>query len=192
MKIANHIWLAESLSYSSKKAAQIAQKFESIDQFKQNLEFNAEMFKLNENQLKKLKQNKPEKYVEIIENCEKKHIKIVCYQDEEYPSKLKKLDNPPVVLYYVGDLKIANSKSVGIVGARKASQYGMAVAKKLAADLVENELIVVSGCAEGIDMNSHLGAIEGNGKTISVLGTAIELDYPQGCNKLKRKIRKRI
>ena len=112
----------------------------------------------------------------------------MCFDDEDYPEKLKNFDSAPLVLYYVGDLSVVNEPSVAIVGTRKADSYGKKVAKKISSDLVAHGITVVSGCAEGIDRCAHEGAVENGGRTVSILGTSLEKDYPSGSGKLKRKI----
>lgn len=184
-----YIWLAQSFPYGSVKPKQIVLSFNgNLNNFYNNLDENVKKFDLTEKRIKRLKSKTPSDYLKTLELCDKLKIKIVCFYDENYPYKLKSIDSSPIVLYYVGDLSVAEKPSVAIVGTRKASLYGLTTANKLAKKLSAHNLTVVSGCADGIDSSAHTGVIEVEGTTISVLGTSIERPYPLGSNSLKRKI----
>ena len=101
------------------------------------------------------------------------------YRDFEYPRSLRDAKHPIEVLYYQGLLDLLSSRSVSVVGARKASEEGCRRARKLAKLLVENNFTVMSGLAEGIDTAAHTAAIEAGGNTIAVIGTALNAVYPK-------------
>ncbi len=119
---------------------------------------------------------------EEIEMAKKFKVHILTYLDDEYPFMLKQVDNPPPIIYVKGNLDALNyEKSVAMVGARAASANGRRTAAKLAFDLTENNVCVISGMARGIDASAHMGAMmakEGTGSTIAVLGTGIDVIYP--------------
>ena len=102
--------------------------------------------------------------------------------DAEYPRLLREIPDPPAVLYYRGDANLLHPQSqqpiVAIVGTRDPSDYAKRWSHKLAAVLAKNGTIVISGMAEGIDTQAHLGCLEANGKTIAVLGTGTDIAYP--------------
>lgn len=183
-----YLWLAESFSYGSIKPMQIATCVHDWDDFYEKVSEKADEFGLTNKHLEKLKKSVPSDYLKIIDRCRKLNISITCFDDENYPEKLKNIESAPLVLYYVGDISIVNKPSVAVVGTRKADSYGLGVAKKIAEDLVDCGITVVSGCAEGIDMCAHVGATEKKGKTVAVLGTSLEKNYPSGSGKLKRNI----
>ena len=183
-----YIWLAESFSYGSMKPMQIARNIDDLHRFYENLDEEAKLLGLNEKCLLNLKKRKLAACCGILKKCQKLGVSVVCFDDEDYPEKLKNLDSAPLVLYYVGDLSVVNEPSVAIVGTRKADSYGRKASRKIAADLALHGITVVSGCAEGIDMCAHEGAVESGGRTVSVLGTSLEKDYPSGSGALKRKI----
>jgi DNA processing protein len=85
-------------------------------------------------------------------------------------------EDPPV--YFAGDRTLVQRKCVAIVGSRKASDDGKMRARKLAKQLVDAGVVVVSGLAEGIDVSAHRSAIENGGKTIAVIGTPLDKAYP--------------
>lgn len=110
------------------------------------------------------------------------------YEDFEYPERLKDARHPVEVLYYQGALDLLSSRSIAVVGARKASESGIRRARKLARFLVENDFTVMSGLAEGIDTAAHTAALEARGRTIAVIGTALNEVYPRANHDLQKAI----
>jgi DNA processing protein len=110
------------------------------------------------------------------------------YGDFEYPKGLKDAKNPIELLYYRGNLELLSSKSIAIVGTRKPTEEGIRRAKKLAQILVDHDFTVMSGLAEGIDTAAHTSAIDRGGKTIAVIGTALNESYPKSNAALQQKI----
>jgi DNA processing protein len=104
-----------------------------------------------------------------------------------YPSLLAEIPDPPIGLYRKGDYVIKNP-CVAIVGSRRATHYGMSVAKALGAELGRLGYCVVSGLARGIDTAAHEGALSTGGRTIAVLGTGIDIIHPPENLGLYRKI----
>lgn len=105
-------------------------------------------------------------------------VKAVSLDDENYPECLRLSRDPAPVLMYRGELGDANAQRVAIVGTRKASGYGRAVARKLAMQLAESGVIVVSGGAHGTDTEAHEGALQAGGKTIAVMGSGLKRPFP--------------
>lgn len=108
---------------------------------------------------------------------EQKGIGVVCQDDGAYPARLRKIFDPPAVLYYRGRLP-RDELLIAIVGARKASAYGRNAATMLATGLAEAGAGVVSGAARGIDSVAHSGALDGGGYTVAVLGCGVDVVYP--------------
>ncbi len=127
----------------------------------------------------------PEK---TAEDLLKKEIKVILLGEEGYPSHLTQIPDPPVVLYFKGKLPPREVPLLAVVGARRATPYGLMIAKKLAQDLVHLGWGVVSGMARGIDTAAHKGAIQGNGYTLAVLGCGIDICYPRENEKLKEQM----
>ncbi|GHU51554.1 DNA processing protein DprA [Clostridia bacterium] len=113
-----------------------------------------------------------------IKNMEQKNISCVTIRDEKYPALLRQIDNPPVLLYVLGEIPDDGAKKVSIIGSRISTEYGRNTAYKLSYELAQNGVTVVSGMAKGIDAVAHKGAIEGGGKTIAVLGCGLDICYP--------------
>ena len=99
--------------------------------------------------------------------------------DKEYPQILKKIYDPPKILYVKGNILEADKISVGIVGSRKATPYGKWAADKFAKELSQMGVTIVSGMARGVDTTAHKGALNGNGRTIAVLGSGLDVVYPK-------------
>ncbi len=106
-------------------------------------------------------------------------INFTCVDHPTYPNTLRRLYDPPPLLYYRGDFSLLKKDAVAVVGARKATAYGKKVAFQLAADLATGGLVVVSGMARGIDTAAHRGALDVKGKTIAVLGSGVDVCYPK-------------
>lgn len=96
----------------------------------------------------------------------------------EYPNKLKEIENPPKKLYLAGDISLISTESVAIVGSRKFTAYGREISQIIAKELAKSSITVVSGMALGIDTFAHEASLKANGKTIAVLGTGINRVYP--------------
>ncbi len=106
-------------------------------------------------------------------------VQLVTITDPRYPEALKEIADPPAFLFVRGALPQNTLNSIGIVGSRRSTPYGIAAATKLAKELVENDVIVVSGGADGIDSAAHWGAVRAGGCTIAVLGCGLDVDYPR-------------
>ena len=102
----------------------------------------------------------------------------VFFGDRAYPDLLREIPDPPLFLYYLGDLTLLSRPCVAVVGSRGASRYGVDMAESMATFLSASGICVVSGFAQGIDRAAHQGALRGVGGTIAVLGTGLDLVYP--------------
>lgn len=105
-------------------------------------------------------------------------IAVVRWEDPSYPGPLRTIADPPRTLYLRGTLRDEDRTAVAVVGARRASAYGVAVAEWLGRDLARCGVAVVSGLARGIDAAAHRGALRGGGRTIAVLGCGVDIVYP--------------
>ena len=120
----------------------------------------------------------------------KKGINFITLASNDYPDKLKEIDNPPLVLFYIGDISLLKTTCVSIVGTRLASSYGANVTQKFAKTLAESGITIVSGLAEGVDTFAHMGALEAKGKTIAVLAGGLSSIYPATNTNLAKEIAK--
>ncbi len=125
----------------------------------------------------------------IEQYCKQNGIGILFWQDEEYPTSLRSLRNPPVLLYYRGKLPNFNNRlCISVVGTRNMSEYGKRMAYKIGYELASADVIVVSGMALGNDSVAAAGAILANGSTVAVLGCGVDRVYPREHEKLYEEI----
>ena len=124
-----------------------------------------------------------EKATQEFNKAKSLEIELLLYLDDDYPQMLKNLPNPPPIIYAKGNLDALNmAKSVGIVGSRAASINGRKTAAKIACNLAEKDVCIISGMAKGIDSSAHKGAMyakDGCGVTVAVLGTGLDIIYPE-------------
>lgn len=118
----------------------------------------------------------------------KNEIKVININDKLYPEKLRQIYDPPVVLFAKGNIKLLNEKGIAIVGSREASEYGLKQAYHLSFDLAKNGVTVISGLAKGIDAMGHFGALNAKGNTIAVIGSGLDIIYPNENKNLYKKI----
>ena len=105
-------------------------------------------------------------------------VHILCREDEDYPSLLRHIPDPPICLYVRGTLEPHDSVAIAIVGARRCSLYGREQSHRFGYQLASNGVTIVSGLARGIDGESHKGAVAAGGRTIAVLGNGLCSIYP--------------
>ena len=116
---------------------------------------------------------------QVLAECAGQDIHILTYRDAAYPARLKNISDPPLVLYYKGRLPDFDGQPlIGVVGTRKASAYGIQVAKRLGYQVARCGGVVVSGMADGIDGASMTGAMTAGGTVIGVLGCGADVIYP--------------
>ncbi|MDZ8119052.1 DNA-processing protein DprA [Pontiella agarivorans] len=115
---------------------------------------------------------------------------IITPMDKGYPEALKAIHDPPLALYMKGDLVPEDGKALAIVGSRSTSQYGLKAADRFAFQLGQTGFTVVSGLARGTDTAAHRGALKSSGRTVAVLGGAIDRLYPPENAELAEQIAK--
>jgi DNA processing protein len=123
-----------------------------------------------------------------LEGAKKLECQVVTLSSEAYPPLLKQISDPPLVLYIRGESAVLSGHAIAMVGSRRPSAYGSSVAHRLAGDLAQRGLVVVSGMARGIDSASHRGALEAGGKTVAVLGSGVDVIYPRENKRLSETI----
>ncbi|WP_273449180.1 DNA-processing protein DprA [Streptococcus ferus] len=104
--------------------------------------------------------------------------------DKEYPLSLKEIYNPPVLLFYQGDLSLLEKPKLAVVGSRDASSVGSKSVQKIINEL-NKQFVIVSGLARGIDTAAHLAALKNGGSTIAVIGCGLDTYYPKENQKLQ-------
>ncbi|MGA9570755.1 MAG: DNA-processing protein DprA [Candidatus Acidiferrales bacterium] len=112
-------------------------------------------------------------------------IRLLTWDEPEYPQRLREIYDPPPLLYVRGNIELLNRHLISIVGSRRPTPYGNQMAEKLARDLADRGLVIVSGLARGIDSCAHKGALSSlTGATIGVLGCGIDVIYPKENKKI--------
>jgi len=106
-------------------------------------------------------------------------VSVVCLDDSSYPSQLKQIYDPPLVLYARGNVDVIGQAGIAVVGTRHPTPYGLGMAERLACDLAARGLVIFSGLARGVDAAAHRGAINAKGKTVAVFGTGVDVLYPK-------------
>ncbi len=125
-----------------------------------------------------------------VQSAKKAECEIITWADDEYPPLLKQIADPPLLLYLRGDSKALSRHALAMVGTRRPSPYGLQVARRLAKDLAERQLVIISGLARGIDSAAHHGALDAQGVTVAVQGRGMDDIYPAENRKLADRILK--
>ena len=115
-------------------------------------------------------------------------IRFYLYSEADYPQPLKKITNPPPVLYALGGFEYGDDIAVAIVGTRNPTPSGIFTARELSVQLTRQGLTIISGMARGIDSEAHKGALEASGRTVAVLGCGIDIPYPRENENLMQQI----
>lgn len=125
----------------------------------------------------------------VLEEISRKNISFLTFEDSDYPYMLKNISDPPMVLYYKGDLKACNlEKTLGVVGSRRASTNAKDILTKIISELKNTDICVVSGLASGIDTTAHQAALANNIKTIGVIASGFDFIYPTANKELYKRI----
>lgn len=113
-----------------------------------------------------------EKYMQINQ------IKQLNIYDDKYPENLKNIYDPPITLFYKGNIDLLITKCISVVGSRNATKYGLDTSYQIGKDCAISNFTVVSGMARGIDTMAHKGALNKSGNTIAVVGCGLDRVYP--------------
>lgn len=142
-----------------------------------------------EKKIQALKSSTPSEMARILNECRNKGYNIITPDTNMYPNRFKQLSDMPLVIYGIGDCSVINDEvSIGIVGTRNASSYGIETAQKLSFRLAQAGATIVSGGALGIDSEAHAGAMLAKGRTFAFLGCGLSYDYLKENAPLRRAI----
>ncbi len=116
-------------------------------------------------------------------------VRLVTLTDADYPAALRRMSDPPVVLYVRGEWRPEDGeRSISLVGSRMASPRGLTLARRFARELADAGVTIISGLARGIDTAGHWGALDAGGRTIAVLGSGMAQLFPKENEELARRI----
>ncbi len=115
-----------------------------------------------------------------LAKAERNNATLLFYTDAAYPARLKEIADAPALLYAQGPANLSPARTLAIVGTRKATEYGRQVTEELMEGLKKYEPLIVSGLAYGIDIYAHRAALKFGLPTVGVLGSGLDVVYPQG------------
>ncbi len=172
--------LLNLLNLTPQKISNLLSAFEDIDQiFRADAERLREIPYLQDNDVERILSKRTlEALDQELELITKENIDCLDIFDQDYPSLLKEIENPPIVLYLKGDRKVLGKFLFAIVGSRKPTSYGISIAGDFSDKLSKKGIVIVSGLARGIDTIAHQEAIK-TGGTIAVLGSGLLNIYPR-------------
>lgn len=187
------IWLTLALGYNTPKVKRIAKLYSDISLFYQGGKKEWRFCGiLSDSDIEKLSKATLEEAQKIIDRCKELKYSVLAIDDESYPLCLFNIDAPPAVIYISGTLPdIDNRLSIGVVGTRRATDYGLKNSYKIAYALSKYGVTVVSGGALGVDCASHRGSLAADGVTICVRGCGINCNYLHENEQMRRAITKR-
>lgn len=180
-----------SLDCGFKKAQDIFNIVGGSQNFLKTMETNPSVFKkvMGDSLYKKAVEKFDVFSFETLDKYFNNHqITAISYEHSLYPSRLKNLDSPPIILYAKGNLDLLKTRAVAIVGTRTPSFYGRTVTEMFTKSLAKMGLTIISGLALGVDTIAHDTTIENSGNTIAVMGSGFEHIYPAMNNNLFKRI----
>ena len=128
------------------------------------------------------------RFEDELEKAAHKGVKLVTWVDEGYPTLLKQIADPSLVLYVAGSVEALDGPAVAVIGTRRPTVYGRETARRFGFQLAGAGYVVVSGLASGIDTEAHTGAVQAKGRTVAVLGGALDCLFPKENAGLAREI----
>ncbi len=123
-----------------------------------------------------------------VTKLERHRVRLKTWDDDDYPARLREIEDPPPVLYMRGSLESVDDFAVSVVGTRRATAYGKEVARQLTTELARNRITVISGMARGIDLAAHQAALDAGGRTVAVLGCGVDIVYPPEARRISEQI----
>ena len=187
------IWLTTALGYNNPKIKRLYELYNDISLFYTGREREWRYCGIfTENEIKKLNKKSLKDVEKIISRCEQLEYSVLSIDDDKYPKCLINIYAPPAVLYISGTLPdVDNRLTIGIVGTRKATKYGIDNSYKFGYALSKYGVATISGGALGIDCASHRGSLAADGVSICVRGCGINYDYLKENEKMRQAITKR-
>lgn len=176
-----YLWLLQLMGTANPKTLQLIEYYGSAEAAYQAIGVDKETRFLSPAEIKRLGNADLDTSNRIQEQCDKMKIKIVTVNDKDYPYRLQNIYNPPVLLFYKGNIKGLNDEiCITGVGARGATEYTAKVTSRTCRDLAKIGVVLVSGMAVGVDHLVHQSALDMGGRTIGVLACGLGVDYPRG------------
>lgn len=182
------IWLTLSCGISNNDINGLLEQFDSVEEIYKETDF-SKVINVKPSTIRALKDKKLKRAEAIFNATKEIGGDIITYDDVRYPDMLRKIPDPPYVLYIKGEvMNWDRILGIGVVGTRKCTDYGIMAAKMIAGDLAACGVTVISGMAEGIDSIAAEAALSAGNKTIAVLGNGLDVVYPEWNKELMDKI----
>ena len=185
------MWLSTFEFMSYKKAMFVINAFEDLEEFFDNMDTYKPVLKtcFEPDEVNALLSERNFSYIDnVIKNYDKLNIVVVTIRSKAYPELLKEIDSSPIMLYCRGDISLLQKDALGVVGTRRATKYGKDCCAKFVQDIASEDIVIVSGLADGIDTVAHKSCLGVNGKTIAVLGGGLLNIYPSSNIRLAEEI----
>ena len=183
-----YIRLAQILKPGSPKLNEVMDTFEDIERVNSlTLKQWIESRLLTTSELARIEHISNNRIYDIIKYCKFNDIRIITPEDAEYPVNLRYIENPPITLYARGRALDNSAPTIGIVGARKSTEFGQKAAYSLGARLALSGFTIISGGAVGVDSMAHAGSMKAGGSTIVVLGCGLDAQYLMVQDSLRKK-----
>ena len=186
------LWLSQVLGPASLHAGKVLDAFGGAQEAWEARETEEFRQAAGDTAFKRAVQLDAESFHTLVMQCDALRVRILPFDDPDYPLAFSRIPDMPLVLYCTGDPRWLNEPgAVGIVGSRKPTEYGLNAAADIGGELAKNGAIIVSGLADGLDSAGHRAAVKENCPTIGVLGVPIDRTYPASNRELRRQIERK-
>lgn len=172
------IWLTSKNVITSNKITSLLERFDTIEEI-----YAAKAYKniknIGEKEESALRDKSLNEAKRILEETKSLGGRVITYNDEIYPDKLRNIATPPYILYVKGEMiNFDEYLTIGVVGARHHTDYGKLATHRISSDLAKEGVIIVSGMARGLDSVSARAAMRAGNKTVAVIGSGLDIAYP--------------
>lgn len=187
------IWIVSALGYDNIKVKRLYELYTDISEFYDGGEREWRFCGiLSQRELEKLSETSIDNSQNVIDRCKQLNYSIICIDDTLFPNCLRNIEDPPALIYVNGHLpNLDNRLTIGVVGTRRATKYGLENSYKIAYALAKYGVTIISGGALGVDCASHRGALACDGVTVCVRGCGINCDYLRDNMQMRNSITKR-
>ena len=186
------LWLSQVLGPASLHAGKVLDAFGGAQEAWEARETEEFRQAAGDAAFKRAAQLDAESFHTLVMQCDALRVRILPFDDPDYPLAFSRIPDMPLVLYCTGDPRWLNEPgAVGIVGSRKPTEYGLNAAADIGGELAKNGAIIVSGLADGLDSAGHRAAVKNDCPTIAVMGVPIDRTYPAANAALRQKIERK-
>ncbi len=182
------IWLTSKQIISPKKITSLLERFSTAEEIYRETEY-MNIPNIGAREISALRDKSMFEANKIKDVSDKMGARIITFEDEDYPDKLKNIIPPPYILYVRGNIEgIDEILTIGVIGSRRYTPYGKMATLRLSSALAENGVVIISGLARGLDSVAAEGALRAGGRTIAVMGSGLDVMYPPENKELMEEI----